>query len=126
MHRMAAILALAGCTTGCGPSLQELQSEPARFSISAPVSWDRMSTCLKVANADDFGIVDLPIAAERRTELLLYMNGGPGQRINLAAFEIRGTGDNSSTVTYRRRKSVFFQETAEEQARSQVERCGKV
>lgn len=123
MHRMAAILALVGCTAACGPTLQELQNEPVRFSIAVPISWDRMSTCLKAANADDFGIVDLPVAAERRTELLLYMTGGPGQRINLAAFDIRGTADNASTVVYRRRKSAFFQEAAEQSARAQVERC---
>lgn len=123
MRKLA--LAASVFLAGCGPTLEELQKEPARFTMTVPVAWDRMSTCLKAASMDEYGIVDLPVAAERRTEIILYMTGGPGQRINMAAFDIRGTGDNSSTVAWRRRTMVAGQDNMERTARTQVERCGK-
>lgn len=113
-------LALAAC----GPTSDELRSEPARFSITVQAPWDRVSTCLKAAYLDDFSVVDLPVADQRRTEILLYVAGGLSGNINVAIFEVRG-GDAGTTVTWRRRKLLANQETSEATARQRVERCGR-
>jgi hypothetical protein len=121
--RPASLLA-AVLVAGCGPTLQELQAEPPRFSVTVPVAWDRMSTCLKAAYLDNFGINDLPVAAERRTELILNVPG-PGYVINMFAFDIRAVGENSSNVTWRRRTLIGGQEGSERIAREKVEQCAK-
>lgn len=123
MKKLVAPAALALALAGCA-SAEDIRNEPARFSMTVPAAWDRVSTCLKSAYLDNFSVVDLPFASERRTELLLHVNGTLGQVINFAVFDIRGS-DAGTTVTWRRRKLVANQESNEQTARRSVERCAR-
>lgn len=105
-------LALAACDYTAG----DLRQEPMRFSMNVPVAWDRVATCVKAAYMDKYSVVDLPVADQRRTEVIVQQ---------MATFDIRGTADGS-VVEFRRRKIAAGEGAFEAQARQTVENCGKV
>jgi hypothetical protein len=121
---LAAVLALAGC----GPSVEEMRREPGRFTMTVPVYWDQVATCLLdiYSSAGGFHVPDnRPVPSERRTELYLQIRGHLGQEFNVAMFDIRGSSQRESTVTFHRRKMLANAESLEGPAREAVERCGK-
>jgi len=71
MPRMAAILALAGCTAACGYSVDEIKDTQVHLRMTVPVPWDRISTCI----ATDFETLCLPVPSEQRAQMIVKYAG---------------------------------------------------
>lgn len=123
MHRMAAILALVGCTAACGYSVDEIKDTPVHLRMTVPVAWDRVSTCLAAAYGD-MEVLYLPVASDQRAQIIVkYVGIGivPYKSI-LYVFEISGGPPASVTV----RSPPPYNETSDRLVRTKIEACSKV
>ncbi|MCA0304143.1 MAG: hypothetical protein LCH95_17190 [Proteobacteria bacterium] len=115
------LFALLGLTS-CGPSIEELRERAPAFSMTVPVPWEQLSTCLK-GQALAYTIVDLPVASERRTEIVLQFTGAYGP-ITTGSFEVQGLGDASTKVSYKSIKNLGLGGKPGALQREWVEKCG--
>lgn len=122
MHRLAGILlvaGLAGCTT-----VEEVQKEPVRITMTVPAAWDRTGTCL----ASAYNIYEtqyLPVASEQRAEIIVnQVTTGLLGSIKRTMFVFEIKGGTPTTVTWRR--DTYIHDSFEKEARERIERCGKV
>lgn len=119
----AASVGIAFLAAGCGYSVDEMQNQPVRLSLTVPAAWDRVGTCITAAYASDFETTYLPVPSERRSEVLVKFTG-PGivqYKTAMYVFQIRG-GDRT-TVDWR---AVTPNQAELRQARERIERCGNV
>lgn len=125
MMRLATMaLCTAPAIAACGPTSEELRQMPALFTTTVPDYWDKVATCL-IDSYSTGGLLipdNKPVPAEKRTELYLQIRGNLGQEINVALYDIRGDGRNS-TVSFHRRKTLLNSEATINEARERVERC---
>lgn len=123
MHRLAAILALAGCATACGYSVDEVKNTPVQLRLSVPVAWDRVGSCLAAAYATDFEALYLPVPSEQRAQLIVkYVGIGIVPYKSIAyIYEISG-GPAAAIVV---RSPPPHSEAANRLVRDKVEACGK-
>jgi hypothetical protein len=115
------VLALA--IGGCSPSLEEVRQEPLRFSETVPAPWDQVGACLAKVYAGEWPVSYIPTPSTRRAELIVSapaMLLHPGSP--LFVFEI--TGEQQTTVVFKRRTFAGGYERAEIQARERVSKCG--
>lgn len=111
--------------SGCGPSIEELRSQPTDFVVTVSAPWDKVGACLARAYADDLQALYLPEPSRQRAELLvtLVVSGTLSDgRNNLFAVEIDGAGP--TTVSYRQRRGMMAA-SWKRKAQENIERCGK-
>jgi hypothetical protein len=121
----AAAFCAAPLLSACGPTAEQLQQMPAHFTLPVPGYWDQIATCISDAYGTGLLVPDnRAIPNEKRAEVYLQIRGNLGQRINVALFDIKGDGRNS-TVSFHRRSTLINWESTLSEAREKVERCGK-
>lgn len=122
MHRFFALFLAAGltaCTT-----VDEVQKQPVRITMTVPAAWDRTGACLASAY-NSYETLYLPVASEQRAEIIVNMvtTGLLGSiKRTMFVFDIRG--GNPTTVIWRR--DTYLHDSFEQEARERIERCGKV
>ena len=129
MTRLAlAALCAAPALAACGPTADELRTQPPRFTVTIAEYWERIATCLVDAYSSGMLVPDnRHVSGERRAEVYLQIRGALGQEINVALFDVRGGEGRQSTVSFRRRPPAIGSGTAtENEARERVERCKSV
>lgn len=124
MHRLAAILALAGCISGCGYSANEVAEMPARFTATVPAAWDVVGTCITQEFISGFETTYLPVPSEQRARVIVKLVG-PGivQYVTITDI-IDIKGGQQTAVTWRSRPPNNA--SSDKAARDLVERCGKL
>ncbi len=124
MHRLAAILALAGCTAACGSSVDDVKSSPVHLTVSVPASWDRVGACLTAAYANDLETVYLPVPSEQRAQIITKYAGPGVIQYKSAAYVFDIAGPGPSTVTVR--SPPPYNESFDRQTKAKIEACGKI
>jgi hypothetical protein len=125
MRRFATAALAAPLLAGCGPTDDQLRQMPAHFSLTVPGYWDQMAICISDAYSGGLLVPDnQTLLAEKRAEVYLQVRGNLGQRINVALFDIRNDGRNS-TVSFHRRSTLVNWEATLREARERVEACGQ-
>lgn len=123
MHRLAAILALAGCTAACGYSTDEVAEMPARFTMTVPAAWDVVGTCITQEYVNGFEVSYLPVASEQRAKVIVKMVGPGIVQYVTIMYIIDIKGGSQTTVTWRARPPNT--ERADQRDKAIVERCGR-
>lgn len=113
MKRIAFVAVAVVALSGCTKSVDELRSEPVRFSVTVAAPWDRLATCIKERYVDKYSVVDLPVAHEHRTEVLIQQMG---------SFDVRATPAGTAVVL-RRRDMLAGDQSFDATAREAIERC---
>jgi hypothetical protein len=123
-RRAIAALCAMPSLAACAPTVDELRLEPARFAVTVPNYWERVATC--ITDAYSTGGMHIPdnrhVTGQHRAEVFLQIRGYVGQEYNVALFDIRGNG-RESTVTFRQRQTLVKSTAMETEARERVERC---
>ncbi len=123
MHRMAALLALVGCTAACGYSTDEVADMPARFTMSVPAAWDVVGTCLHQEFVNGYEVSYLPVQSQQRAKVIVKMVGPGIVQYVTIMFIIDIQGGRDTTVTWRARPPNT--ERADQRDKAIVERCGR-
>jgi len=114
LSRRAAILAaVLFPLAACAPTLDEIRSEPVRFTSRQAVPWDTMANCI-AARSTDLRPASLQTYPRERLATVIWPEA--------AEFTVRADGDGS-LVEFRRRKLVADLGGFEASAREIVERC---
>jgi hypothetical protein len=116
---MLAMLGVAGCV-----SVEDIRSYPPHVEATVPERFDELTACIADAYQTRFPIHVTPIVSQRqrRGTVLLAQSGYMGT-IPFAEFEVQGQAEASSVVRYRRRKSVFNQQTDADLFRDILRAC---
>lgn len=124
MHRLAAILALVGCTSTCGYSADEVADAPARFAMNVPAAWDAAGTCITQRCISGNEVAHLPVSSEQRARAIVELVG-PGiiQYVTIL-FVIDIKGGQQTAVTWRSRPPNTA--SSDKAARDLVQRCGNL
>lgn len=123
MHRLAAILALAGCTAACGYSADEVADTQARFTLTVPAAWDTVGTCITQHYISGNEVAYLPVPSEQRAKVIVKLVGPGIVQYVTILFVIDIKGGQQTTVTWRSRPPNTA--SSDKTARDLVERCGK-
>lgn len=124
MHRLAAILALAGYVAACGYSVDEVKDTPVQLRMTVPVAWDRVGTCLAAAYATDFEALYLPVPSEQRAQLIVKYVGIGIVPYKSIAYVYEISGGPPATITVR--SPPPHSEAANRLVRDKVQGCGKL
>jgi len=108
------LLMLALCA--CAPSLDELRSEPIRFTTTQPVPYDVMANCI-LARTTEERAGTMQMDARHQVAYVVV----PAT----AEYTVRAVG-GGSTVDWRRRKLIGDIGGLEEAAKAIVSRCSQV
>jgi len=112
------LVGLVACTT-----VEEVQQQPVRITMSVPAAWDQVGTCLALAyNGQETSY--LPVASERRAKIVVnQLTAGLLGTVKRTLFVFDITGGDQTTVTWRR--DTYIADSFEREARERIEKCGK-
>ena len=119
MRASIAIIAAAVAVSACGATIDEVRSEPVRWTAHYDVPFDTMANCLAARTAEEW-----------RSTPQIYPRDGKAyvtaSQLNtiVAEFVIKKDGDGASTVEWRRRKVIADLGGLEATARKNADKCG--
>ena len=121
----ASMLLLVLGAAACASPPDEVRSQPVRFSMTVPASWDRAGACLSAFyTTGGYQSAYLPAASDRRAEIVVKEAAtGPLSPTGTILYVFEVTGGDQTTVTYRERPGLG--NGSERQARETTARCGK-
>lgn len=108
---------IAGCTT-----VDDLRARPVSWTAVYPVNFDTMANCLAVHMAENYNVTPQLYQRDRRAVLTGSVKGGWSM---VAEYSVRQISDTESEVSFRRRESVFNNESGNAHARERADRCAK-